>query len=137
MHRKNLVPSVHNMEHGRYRHCDRQSIEGDATMNGEIPAPYDDPREPPNNLMKERVDELNEITQSTITAYSTGGFAFMLVERDDRFYENTYSALADHDYRPYRHIEGTLYVKKDTTTERDLERRAEAEKERELARRDP
>lgn len=88
-------------------------------------------RRPPNNRMKNREDELNEITQSTITVSSTGGSMFMLEERDDRFYSNTYRVLREHGYRVHEHLEGTMYVER-APNEHDLERRAEAEKEREL-----
>jgi hypothetical protein len=101
-------------------------------MNGEIPDPYDEPREPPNKLMEERMNELDQTTASTVDVHSTGGFVVMLTARDNQFWSDTDTALREHGYQVQKHLEGTLYVEK-APTERDLERRAEAEKERALA----
>jgi hypothetical protein len=98
-------------------------------MNGTIPDPYDDPSEPPNKLIKGRLDELNEHTASTVRAWSTGGSVFMLTARDDHFWGNTYQTINDLGYQVQKHLEGTLFIER-APNERDLERRAEAEKER-------
>lgn len=96
---------------------------------------FGDTRDPPNELMANREDTLNQITASTVEAAYHGGGGFILRARDDTFWGDTYEALDDHGFRITKHLGGDMYVEKVITTERDLERRADAEKERTLARR--
>lgn len=67
---------------------------------------------PPNDIMQSREDELNTITASTVKAAYSGGGVFTLHARDNQFWTDTFRALREHEFSIQKHLDGTLYVKK-------------------------
>jgi hypothetical protein len=69
-------------------------------------------RDPPNQRMADRENELNQITRNTVHAAYHGGGVFVLTSRDGDFWTDTYRALEEYDYAINKSIDGTLYVEK-------------------------
>jgi hypothetical protein len=71
-------------------------------------------RAPPTTLMQNRLDELNQITASPMTAVYHGGGVFVLQARDNEFWGDTFRSLREHDFIVQKHLDGDLYVEKHT-----------------------
>lgn len=67
---------------------------------------------PPNERMANRLDELKQITASTVTVDYRGGSVFVLTARDNRFWSDTYKALDRHEYEITKNLDGELFVEK-------------------------
>lgn len=72
----------------------------------------DETSPPPNELLRERLDHLCNITESTIAVEHSGNGVYMLRSRDGNFWGTVYDALDEHNYEVQKHLGNTLYVEK-------------------------
>jgi hypothetical protein len=88
-------------------------------------------REPPNQRLADRLEDLKQLTESTISVEYHGGSLFVLTSRDGNFWNSVFDDLRRHNFDVQKHVDGELYVEKGKTKQeqRDLERRNEAAKE--------